>query len=102
ESWLLSKIEEWRNSDDGRPSLIVLSGNAGDGKSDLLARLQESLGPRADIECVPDATQADEPSEDQQSRLGDFFRPFADAPSDADCRLHLIAMNTGMAISFFD
>ena len=77
----------------------MISGNPGDGKSDLISRLRQRMGELDDIDVVADATHAETPSEDQMASLASFFRPFADKASAAEQpRAALIAMNTGMAL----
>jgi len=101
ESWVHDRILEWRETSPRRSLLLVLSGNAGDGKSDLIARLLKDLGDAGDLDVIPDATHADSPREDQVGRLIEFFTPFADgAEPPAEPVISLIAMNTGMALSF--
>lgn len=100
EDWILARVERWRESDSKRPLLLMLSGNAGDGKSNLIERLVPRIGSSDDIAVIPDATHADRPTDDQTAMLAEFFSPFADGAS-ADPRISLIAMNTGMALSFF-
>lgn len=100
EDWIVARVERWRKSDSKQPLLLMLSGNAGDGKSNLIERLVPRLGSNDDIAVIPDATHADRPSDDQTATLAAFFSPFADGVN-ADPGISLIAMNTGMALSFF-
>jgi hypothetical protein len=79
----------------------MLSGNAGDGKSDLIERLVNRLDDTSDMSIIRDATHAERPSDDQTRLLVDFFAQFADGAASGQPHLSLIAMNTGMALSFF-
>ena len=100
EDWVIGRIQRWRADAGGRSLLLMLSGNAGDGKSDLIDRVLGSLEVTADIKVVRDATHADRPSENQIATLAEFFSPFADEAVDRDPAIHLIAINTGMVLSF--
>lgn len=100
EDWIYDRIAEWRQSGKARPLLVMLSGNAGDGKSDLIERLVPRIGESDDFFVIRDATHAERPTDDQTALLAEFFAPFAD-DSRSKPRLSLIAMNTGMALSFF-
>jgi hypothetical protein len=101
EDWIFERIETWRSEGSVRPLLVMLSGNAGDGKSDLISRLRRRLGDPEDVDVIADATHAETPSEDQMARLAAFFSPFADeADPPENPSVALIAMNTGMALSF--
>lgn len=107
EDWLHHELLEAATRDAARPTLFVLAGNAGDGKSHLLFRLlRKRLADRPDvrarIRAISDATHALSPDASQMDRLADFFAPFADENPAKDPRVHLIAMNTGMVIRFFD
>ncbi len=106
EGWLYEQVVGATKVKTG-PTLFVLAGNAGDGKSHLLARLmRKRLGNqpevRARIHAIADATHALAPTDSQRDRLAKFFAPFADTDSAPDARVHVIAMNTGMVIRFFD
>ncbi|HDR7984040.1 DNA phosphorothioation-dependent restriction protein DptF [Bacillus cereus] len=85
--------------------LIVLGGNAGDGKSALIQKVcskltEEVLGK---IKVNWDATHSDDPNENQQDILGSFFSPFLNEKKGTRPeKTHLIAMNTGMIVSFFE
>lgn len=107
EDWLLHELVEAATRNTTRPTLFVLAGNAGDGKSHLLFRLlRKRLAKRPDvlarIRAIADATHALTPDGSQTDRLADFFAPFADENPAKDPRVHLIAMNTGMVINFFE
>jgi hypothetical protein len=86
-------------------SLIVLSGNAGDGKSYLLREIRQRL--RAEegvdpwmINWLLDATESRRQTEQWVERLADFFAPFGDEGDWRAVPLHVIAMNTGTAVRF--
>ena len=104
EVWVADRIIEWRRNSARKPILIVLSGNAGDGKSQLIERLRsrhEAI--KDDTDVVSDATHAETPSQSQAQRLVDKFALFADdenRPKPAP-RCVLVAINVGMVIAFF-
>ncbi|RKG86866.1 hypothetical protein D7W82_15185 [Corallococcus sp. CA049B] len=108
EDWLLSELRQAASAcTTSRPTLFVLAGNAGDGKSHLLyrvlrKRLASSPHLLSRIRPIADATHALTPDASQADRLSTFFAPFADIEPVADDRIHLIAMNTGMVIRFFE
>ena len=56
------------------------------------------------VRYIADATHALRPDASQTERLAQFFSPFADDAGDGegDRRVHVIAMNTGMVIRFFE
>lgn len=90
--------------DDGAPKLMVLTGSAGSGKSATINHLishDQDEGGGLIGERLVDATHSDAPDQEQGERLARFFAPFADdaAPPAGPCRL--VALNTGMALSFF-
>lgn len=104
EGWLMSQIDTHLRAADPRPVLVMLAGNAGDGKSHLIRRL---LQQRRDawlpgLQVISDATHAQSPTASQTERLRAFFAPFAAGAPASDRRVHLIAMNTGMVIRFFE
>ncbi len=85
--------------------LVIISGNAGDGKSAFLLQLRD--GEKAEDGrpiCVNrDATHSDSPSETQAERMLRDFAPFSDDRlTQCPGKIQIIAMNTGMLISFFD
>jgi serine/threonine protein kinase len=107
EGWLLHEVEQAATSDTKGPALFLLAGNAGDGKSHLLYRLlRVRLAQKPHllkrIRAIADATHALTPDASQMDRLEEFFAPFADENPAVDDRVHLIAMNTGMVIRFFE
>lgn len=108
EDWLAGELVAAATSDRKDPCLFVLAGNAGDGKSHLMFRLlRKRLADKpealASITAIADATQSLSPDASQEDRLRDFFSPFSDdPPAAASVKLHVIAMNTGMIIRFFE
>ncbi|NMO20606.1 protein kinase [Pyxidicoccus fallax] len=107
EDWLLDELRQAASPPKRRPTLFVLAGNAGDGKSHLLFRiLRMRLSKEPEllkrIRAIADATHALAPDASQADRLSTFFAPFADETQAHDDRVHLIAMNTGMVIRFFE
>lgn len=104
EDWVARRISDWRASNPTVPLLVVLSGNAGDGKSDLIERLRS----RADVvgddtDIIADATHAESPSQSQAERLVSKLAAFSSQPVGPPPapRCVLVAMNVGMVISFF-
>ena len=83
------------------PTLILITGSAGGGKSvlidDLLATDASAFG-----DWIEDATHSDSPTEDQMDRLAAFLSPLEDGATPAPGPPLLLAMNTGMVIRFFD
>jgi serine/threonine protein kinase len=106
EDWLVHEVTKAATTDQPTPTLFVLAGNAGDGKSHLLARLRRRLSGRREVldrlKTITDATHALQPDASQMDRLEEFFRPFADRDAVPTDRVHLIAINTGMVIRFFE
>ncbi len=107
EPWLGQIVEEAAIAVRPRRTVVLLAGNAGDGKSHLLRRLvRDRWQSRPDVlkrvHYIADATHALRPDESQYERLEQFFAPFADSDPVDDNRVHLIAMNTGIAIRFFE
>ncbi|AWD68661.1 DNA phosphorothioation-dependent restriction protein DptF (plasmid) [Priestia megaterium] len=83
--------------------LVVLAGNAGEGKSALIKKIDKELSNKIPLNINWDATHSDNPREDQVDVLGRFFAPFSDGHLEKRPEnTHLIAMNTGMIISFFE
>lgn len=107
ESWLCDELERAAGSDRKQPVLFVLAGNAGDGKSHLLKRvLGGRLAKRPEllhqVRAISDATHSLSWMASQRERLNEFFAPFRDTNPIRDSRVHVIAMNTGMVIRFFE
>lgn len=107
EDWLHELVKRSMEGAPNAPRLLILAGNAGDGKSYLIQSLLTGLkqrGPdwRERLVYIADATHATRPDEDQSVRLSAFFAPFANQVKTRDRRFHLIAMNTGMVVRFFE
>jgi serine/threonine protein kinase len=106
EDWLEREVATAATASRPRRTLFLLAGNAGDGKSHLLRLLRDRWRDRPEIlrqvHFIADATHALSPRATQHARLEQFFAPFADATPSDDERVHLIAMNTGIAIRFFE
>ena len=105
EDWLAKRVEQ--AADSGQPLVVVLAGNAGDGKSHLIDRLmRDRFGTKTrlkeKIRYIADATHADLPTQSQQDRLEDFFSPLAKGSELPSKPVSIIAMNTGMVIRFFE
>jgi hypothetical protein len=104
EDWVARRVASWRAEGSTVPLLIVLSGNAGDGKSDLIERLRarpEVAGD--DLDVIADATHAESPSQSQAERLVRGLGLFTtEPPLETSPRCLLVAMNVGMVIAFFD
>jgi hypothetical protein len=104
EGWVAERIVNWRSKGKARPLLVVLSGNAGDGKSQLIERLRSRAETiEGDTDIVADATHSEAPSQSQAERLVEKFTLFADTPPDPESepRCVVIAINVGMVIAFF-
>lgn len=104
EGWVADRIAGWRSAGATKPLLVVLSGNAGDGKSQLIERLRsraETFDDDTDI--VADATHSEAPSQSQAERLIEKFSLFSDKQSDPPPapRCVVVAINVGMVIAFF-
>lgn len=107
EEYLVDQIRGALDGDPEAPRLLMLSGNAGDGKSYLIDRLKRHhLRDVHDfderVEYIADATHAMEPSESQQERLEKFFAAFGNGEKQPEKDIYVIAMNTGMVIRFFE
>ncbi|WP_052546482.1 protein kinase domain-containing protein [Enhygromyxa salina] len=107
EDWLHDELCATASVDRSEPVLFVLAGNAGDGKSHLLKRvLSERLANRPEItgqiRAISDATHALSANGTQEDRLSEFFAPFRDVEASDSKKVHIIAMNTGMVLRFFD
>ncbi len=107
EAWLVDLILEQLTAPEGPSlSLIVLSGNAGDGKSHLLREIRQRLVEEqgldpAMIDWLLDATESSHQTQRAVDRLDGFFAPFADDADWSPERLHILAMNTGTVVRFF-
>ena len=91
-------------SGDDQPDLIVLTGNAGDGKSALIRRLLPNLDPSVANDphfVIWDATHSLSASGSQHEALALFFEPFLDSPKRKWQQTQIIAINTGLLVRFF-
>lgn len=107
EGWLEQEVTMAATAPKPQRTLFLLAGNAGDGKSHILRRLlRDRLKNRPEvlsrIHYIADATHALRPEASQYERLEQFFAPFADTGPSKNERVHIIAMNTGIAIRFFE
>ncbi len=105
EDLVFSRVAAALDGTPGAPRLIVLAGNAGDGKSHLIKRLRarwEALPGGADrVAFIADATHADRPDQSQRERLDLFFAPLS-GQGEMTKAVYLVAMNTGMVIHYFE
>jgi serine/threonine protein kinase len=103
----------------GGYGLVIITGNAGDGKTAFLERLVAAATERGALPGEPRANGADlrlrtgrwlrtnnDGSQDEGDRanddvLLDFFAPFADGVETADTETRLIAINAGRLVDFF-
>ncbi|MFW9887190.1 MAG: hypothetical protein ACFFER_03355 [Candidatus Thorarchaeota archaeon] len=96
----------WSMLEEENPDLIIISGNAGDGKTTLMRMLNKHHGTSSmgrEIKWNFDATHSDSASENQVDTLRRYFADFIDdKANDKPEDIHIIAMNTGMALSFFE
>ncbi len=106
ENWLIELILDQLTAPQGPSiSLIVLSGNAGDGKSYLLREIrqrlvnEDGLDP-AMISWLLDATESSHQAQRAVDRLDEFFASFADTADWDESTLHVVAMNTGTVVRF--
>jgi hypothetical protein len=106
ELWLVDLVLDQLTKSPGPDlSLIILAGNAGDGKSFLLRSIRERLRREAglDPEIVTwllDATESEHQTQTSTARLCDFFRPFSDTADWTSAPLHIAASNTGTIVRF--
>jgi hypothetical protein len=103
---------------DGRYRLVIITGNAGDGKTAFLERLVAAAAERGGQPAGPRVNGADirlpggrwlrtnnDGSQDEGDRVNndvllDFFAPFADDAVADPAQIRLIAINTGRLIDF--
>lgn len=110
ELYIETDLDEYLESNlkktgEDRWDLIVLAGNAGDGKSALIRKVYSKLTDReiAQLNVNWDATHSNDPNATQLEILSNFFAPFLDQNRNRRPeKTHVIAMNTGMIISFFE
>ena len=103
---------------DGRYRLVIITGNAGDGKTSFIQNLEAIVGPQAVAHPTPNAgvftckgrrfvTNYDGSQDEGAERandqvLSEFFAPFDDAHwATAEPTVHIIAINEGRLIDFF-
>lgn len=79
------------------PSLVILGGSAGGGKSALIRRLQDSLASGTFTKVIEDATHAEAPDQDQASTLAEALSGFRSGVPPHGERI-LIAANTGLLL----
>lgn len=102
EDYLVERVRAGLGGSPGAPRLVVLAGNAGDGKSHLIERIvRQRLSPaeRGGVRYVADATHAGAPGQSREARLASFF---AAAMRGEGPGVWLIAINTGMIVRFFE
>jgi hypothetical protein len=99
----------------GEVSLVILCGNAGDGKTAFLQNLIRSLGglPAHSSERVWEGTLGGRPAKinldgaaswkgrSADELLDDLFGPFLDGPAQG-ARIHLVAVNDGRLLEWID
>ncbi|MGM0410437.1 MAG: hypothetical protein ACQEQF_06695 [Bacillota bacterium] len=89
-----------------KTKLIILSGNAGDGKSMTLRKLRDNLEQEGvsknKIHANADATQTDSRNENLNYKLINFFSDFFKDHKSNNKKVYIIAMNVGIAIKFFN
>lgn len=105
DTWLVDLILEQLTRPEGPElSLLVLSGNAGDGKSHLLRAIRSSLKQKQlspeQVDWLLDATQSDEKNQSSVERLDAFFRAFTDDANWKPQKFQVIAINTGAVVQF--
>jgi serine/threonine protein kinase len=105
---------------DGRYRLVIITGNAGDGKTAFIRKIEQGAEQKGTVierssanasrfECKGhtfvtnyDGSQDEGTERANDQVLDEFFRPFADEPSALRATVHLIAINEGRLIDFFD
>lgn len=108
ESKLDKFLEEYciKGLSDKETKLIILSGNAGDGKSMTLRKLRDNLKATGisedEIYVNADATQTDSRNQDLNEKLINFFNKFLKDHDKNNQKIYIIAMNVGIAIKFFN
>ncbi|WP_027340230.1 hypothetical protein [Halonatronum saccharophilum] len=92
--------------EDNETKLVILSGNAGDGKSMALRKLKDNLKGeginKEKIYANADATQTDSPNQNLNEKLISFFNNFLRDHKKNNPKIYIIAMNVGIAIKFFN
>jgi hypothetical protein len=96
----------WAMLEEENPDLVIIAGNAGDGKSTLMKMLENEHGDQVNgrnIKWNFDATHSESASEKQVDTLRRYFSAFSDDKVGAEPDdVYIVAMNTGMALSFFE
>jgi len=103
DSFLLNYCEKAKENKETK--LVVLSGNAGDGKSMTLFHTVNKLKEKGfhddDLYINADATQTDSKQEDLIEKLIGYFKDFFTDYLNNTNKIYIIAMNAGIAIKFF-
>lgn len=107
DGWLQDLILDQLTTTGPRLSLILISGNSGDGKSFLLRLLRNRLRAEMnvgeeDVHWLLDATHSEKRTEHSVERLSAYFAPFRDDGAWEPGQLHVIAINTGAAVQFME
>jgi DNA phosphorothioation-dependent restriction protein DptF len=87
----------------GKSKLILISGNVGDGKSHLLAKLYKKFpNQMLDVEVRNDATESNFVSKSWIDELNEFLYPFSDAQlqNDNTNTVRIVAINLGVLSRF--
>jgi hypothetical protein len=94
-----------KSKESSKTRLVVLSGNAGDGKSMTLyhtvSKLKEAGFTDSDLCINADATQTDSKQEDLIEKLIRYFENFFIDYLNGSKKTYIIAMNAGIAVKFF-
>jgi len=89
-----------------KTKLIILSGNAGDGKSMMLNQLKRKFHniniPEEFFVYNADATHTDKKDQKLENKLSEFFINFKNDFKHNTPKIYLIAMNIGIAIRYFN
>lgn len=92
------------NSIESKSSkLILISGNVGDGKSHMLAKLYQKLPEQMNqVEVRNDATESNFLSKSWIEELSDFLAPFSDSEIEKNSNKHvkIVAINLGVLSRF--
>lgn len=89
--------------DSEKPQLILLSGNVGDGKSHILARMYRKYPEQMSaVEVRNDATESRDVEKDWVAELTDFLGPFSSArlKNSGNHAKRVVAINLGVLSSF--
>lgn len=91
--------------DSEKPQLILLSGNVGDGKSHILARMYRKYPDEmSGVEVRNDATESRDIHKDWVAELTDFLEPFRSGhlKTEGNHAKHIVAINLGVLSSFLN